>query len=170
MRVCRLLPLLLLVACTPPPAEAPDSMPGSSQSAGERVVGVVRVVGSAPVNVRVVVQPEGGRAVGVEGPLRAELERLGGAEVAVTGVRRPSPDPMQDGSIEAAGYEILSVGGEPVVMGVVEAVTPAGARLRTAEGELVYLLGAPPELAAGQKVWVQGPRGVVVQTHGIIRP
>lgn len=168
-RGLRLLPFLLVAACTTPPAEAPDSMPRAA-SAGERVTGTVRIVGSAPVNVRVVVQPAGGRAVGVTGPLREELERLDGAEVAVTGPRTSAPDPLLDGSMEVSSYEVLSVGGEPVVVGVVEAVTPDGARLRTADGELVHLTGDPSVFAAGQKVWVQGPRAVVVQSYGTIRP
>ena len=65
-------------------------------AAGERLVGTVRVVGSAPVNVKVVLRPSGGGDVELAGPLAEELRRLPGAEVAVSGPVEPAPDPLAD--------------------------------------------------------------------------
>jgi hypothetical protein len=74
----------------------------------------VRVVGSLPVDVRVVVAPATGRTVEVRGPLREEIRRLSGAEVAVYG-------PRENDIIEATDYQVRSVDGAPVIVGTVEA-------------------------------------------------
>ena len=134
------------------------------------MVGTVRVVGSAPVNVSVVLQPADGGSIQLVGPLRDELRRLAGAEVAVDGPVEPAPDPLADRQIRVDDYEILSVDGEPVLSGTVEGRSGEWVLLRTPGGELVYLGGATSQLATGQKVWVRGPRGVIVQSHGILRP
>jgi hypothetical protein len=168
-RIATPLWLLLLVACTPP-GEPPDSIPAPDTAAGEPVRGTVRVVGSAPVNVQVVLQPPSGRALRLVGPLAGELERLAGVEVAVRGRVEPSPDPMVDRQLRVAGYEIVSVAGRPVVMGEIIAIQEGWVRLRTEAGEEVFLSGAPSQFRVGQKVWVQGPRSIAVQSYGMIRP
>lgn len=160
-----LLAVAPLLSCAQPRPEAPSPSPDAGDG---RVVGTVRVVGSAPVNVQVVVRRADGGNVRVVGPLSEEVRRLSGAEVAVSGPLEPSPDPMADGQIRADGYEILSVDGRPVITGVVESRTGEWTLLRTAAGEPVYLSGAPAELRVGQKVWVQGPRSVVVQSYGVL--
>jgi hypothetical protein len=160
-----------LASCAPQTAERPDSTPPApAQGAGDRVVGTVRIVGSAPLNTEVVVDPASGAAVQVAGPLREEIERLAGAEVAVTGQMESAPGTMSGRRIRVTGYDILAVNGEPVVSGVVEGTSGGWVQLRTAQGELVYLSGAPREFRAGQKVWVQGPRSMIVQSYGTIRP
>jgi hypothetical protein len=161
-----LLPLLMLAGCTGQRAADADTIPPP----GDAVVGVVRVVGSAPVNVHVMVQPEGGRPVRVAGPLRAEIQRLAGARVAVRGRLEPSPDPMAETQVEATDYEILSVDGEPVIFGTVESRADGWTILRTRGGELVYLAGAAEALRPGQKVWVQGPSARIVQSYGVVTP
>ena len=82
----RLLPILsfMAVACTSPQVERSDTVPTPVAGGEETVSGVVRVVGSAPVNVQVVLQPETGRGLRLTGPLTDELQRLAGVEVAVT--------------------------------------------------------------------------------------
>ncbi len=168
----RRLPLLLaaaLASCTAPRPEPPDSSPVPAAGAAERIVGTVRVVGSAPVNVRVVLRPERGGDVQLAGPLRDELRQLAGAEVAVTGPAETAPDPLADRQLRVDSYEILSVSGEPVVMGTVEGRSGEWLLLRTPHGELLYLGGATGDLAPGEKVWVQGPRSVIVQSHGVLR-
>jgi hypothetical protein len=160
-----------LSSCAPQATERPDTVPAApAQAAGDRVVGTVRVVGSAPMNVEVVVQPASGAAVQVAGPLREEIERLSGAEVALTGRLEAAPGTMSGRRLRVTGYDILSVNGEPVVTGVVEGTSGGWVQLRTAQGELLYLSGAPREFRAGQKVWVQGPRSMIVQSYGTIRP
>lgn len=170
-RPLALLVALALAGCAAQPPEPPDSAPASAAEGGsERLVGTVRVVGSAPMNVSVVLQPPGGGSVQLVGPLRDELRRLAGAEVAVDGPSEPSPDPLADRQLRVDRYEILSVDGEPVLSGTVEGRSGEWLLLRTTAGELVYLGGATSGLAEGQKVWVQGPRAVIVQSHGIVRP
>src|SRR5215217_3394230 len=144
--------ILLIVAsagCVAP-SPAPSTVAGDA-TAGGSVAGTLRVVGSAPVNVRLVIQSAGGSA-GVGGPLADELRRLAGAEVTLTGRR-------EGGSFIASDYRVRSIDGRPVTLGTVEAAEGDYLRLRTTEGELVYLVAAPGELRPGQKVWVQGPRG-----------
>jgi len=162
--------LLALAGCTAQQQpEQPDSAPAPGPGAAGRVVGTVRVVGSAPVNVRVVIDPAEGKDIQLVGPLREELRQLAGAEVAVSGPLSPAPDPMADRQIQVSAYEVLSVDGRPVVTGTVEGTSNSWTLLRTEQGELVYLAGATSELRPGQKVWVQGPRGVIVQTYGVLR-
>ncbi|MEX0912315.1 MAG: hypothetical protein WD737_02375 [Gemmatimonadota bacterium] len=158
----------LLLGCGPQGQPA-DSVPaGGDSRAPDAVSGVVRVVGSAPVNVQVVLQPQGGSAIRLTGPLSAELEQLSGATVRVQGEVTAAPDPLVDRQIEATGYEILEIDGAVVVMGEVVAISGGVARLRTARGLEVRLTGVPDELEVGQKIWVQGPQSLTVQSYGII--
>lgn len=156
-----LLALLALASCTParpaPPAEAPSGRGDTT------VVGTVRVVGSAPVNVQVVVQDQAGHTTELTGPLVGEVRRLAGAVVAVTGR-------AEGRRLEISRYEIRSVDGQPVVMGVVEKIQDGYAYLRTPDGKLVYLAGGIQQLRVGQKVWAQGPSTLHVQSYGVITP
>lgn len=158
---------LALMSCTPKQPEPPDSTPGQADVGP--VVGTVRVVGSAPVNVKVVVQPASGTSVQLLGPLEEELRRLAGAEVSVRGPVGSAPDPLVDRQMRVESYDILAVDGQPVVAGTVEGRSGEWLLLRTPGGELVYLGGATAQLRPGQKVWVQGPRSVIVQTYGVVK-
>ncbi len=159
MRHGALLGLGLALAACAPVQSAPAGSPGG---AADRAVGTVRVVGSAPLP-QVVVNEPGGRSVRVTGPLAAEVRRLGGAEVEVWG--RAS-----GGAIEAAGYDVRSVEGRPVVAGTVERAPDGGLQLRRRDGGTVRLSGTVAELRPGQKVWVQGASTVQVATWGVISP
>lgn len=157
-----LLPLLLitLLGACGPAAEAPDSVP--DPVAADRYVGRVAAVGSAPFSVQIVLQtPEHG-TLQLAGPLVDELRQLAGAEVAVSGE-------LQGRVLHAEDYAIRSVDGRPVIAGVVERITNGYVHLRTEEGEIVYLSSAPAEFEPGQKVWVQGPSSVIVQSYGVVR-
>ncbi|MQA89942.1 MAG: hypothetical protein GEU90_06885 [Gemmatimonas sp.] len=164
---------VVLLGCAPR-GEPSDSLSPGTRAAGREgreniLVGVVRIVGSAPVNLQVVVQPEGERTVRLLGPLVPELENLAGVRVAVEGDITESPDPIADRQLEATRYEIVEVDGSPVVMGEIISVSDGNARLRTADGEEVNLSGVPEAFRVGQKVWIQGPRSVAVQAYGMIR-
>lgn len=152
-----LLMLALLAACTP----------AATRGGGDVLTGRVGLAGSAPVDVRVRLQPAQGPSVWVDGPLRAEIGRLTGAQVEVRGR-------LDAGTFTAHAYRIVSVDGRPVVMGTVEAAAAGGLRLRTGDGRTVRLGSPPAEIRAGQKVWVQGPGDpavqVQVQTFGVIAP
>lgn len=156
---------IALAACTPPGAQPPASVP-DTQTVGETVlIGVPRVVGSAPVNTRLVLSREGGQQTEIVGPLAAEIRQLDGAQLEVSGrlVRQ---------QLQVSGYRIRAVDGRPVEMGVVEAAPGGGLQLRKADGTVVRLAGGAAGLRAGQKVWVQGPTAVTVQvqTFGVIAP
>jgi len=155
---------LVLISCTPPQVEPADTLSG----AGDRHVGTVRVVGSAPVNVQVVLQPESGRAMRIAGPLASEIERLAGARVALRGRVEAAPDPMVPQQVMVDSYEIISVDGQPVTMGTVEGHVNNWTLLRTEAGELIYLAGPPEQFRRGQKVWIQGPSARIVQTYGVL--
>ena len=161
--------LIGLTACAPQP-EPGDSVPSPADGALEAVSGVVRIVGSAPVNVQVVLQAASGRAFRLTGPLRPELEKLSGIEVTVTGRVSPSPDPMVDRELEATSYEIGMVNGRGVIVGEIVRVARPEATLRTEDGREIYLQSIPTEFTEGQKVWIQGPESVVVQSYGVLRP
>lgn len=149
--------VLALAACAPAAARGGD----------DTVTGRVRLAGSAPMDVRVMVQPAEGPGVRIDGPLRGEIGRLSGAEVEVRGR-------LEAGTLAAAGYRIVAVDGRPVLAGTLEAAPDGGLRLRTEEGRTVRLGSPPAELRPGQKVWVQGPGDpadqVQVQTFGVIAP
>lgn len=148
-----------MAACAP--VGASSSAPDAAQS-GDSLTGTLRLVGSAPMNVRLVLEGPAGNTA-VAGPLAEELRRLAGAEVVLTGSR--------DGSaITPTAYRVVSVNGQPATLGTVESVTGSYVQLRTAEGELVFLAGTTGQFRVGQKVWVQGPRAVVVQSFGTVRP
>jgi hypothetical protein len=144
---------------------------GSGDGGVESHTGTVRVVGSAPVNVQVVLEVEGGSPMRVVGGLAEEVARATGARVTVRGRVSRSPDPIVEREIEATGYEVVSVNGGPVIVGEVVAVDGhGGARLRMDDGEEMMVTGAPRDFRVGQKVWVQGPRSVTVQSYGTLRP
>jgi hypothetical protein len=161
--VVRSLMVLLLVAGFACAAPSRDSAANGVDSAGrERLQGFLRLVGSAPMNVRLVIQ-DGAGSTTLTGALATELRRAVGAEVLVFGRRDGAAFLVDD-------YRIVAIDGRPVVMGVVEGETGDYVRLRTPEGELVYVVGATGQFRTGQKIWVQGPRGVVVQTFGTLQP
>ena len=168
MGLIALLGLLLVAGCAP--SDPPADTVSTEGVRGEALQGTVRIVGSAPMNIQVVLQPEQGRSIRLAGPLLPELERLGGVVVSVEGPVSPAPDPLADRQIEVTSYEIISVDGRPVVMGEIVSVSGNTARLRTSAGEEVVLSAVPAEFKVGQKVWVQGPGSIIVQTYGTIRP
>jgi hypothetical protein len=176
MRRELLLLSLLMAGCTPQNGEranaAPTPQPAAEQARAAAdttaVRGTVAVVGSAPVNVAVVVREANGGSTLVEGPLAPEIGRLSGAEVEVTGTRRP--DPLHGQSVHATDYVVHAVDGRPVVSGVVERRPDGRLQLRADDGRTITLSGGEDHLRPGQKVWVQGPVTVQVQSYGVIRP
>jgi hypothetical protein len=164
-----LLLMLAVAACAPQNGDAnatPAPRPGEAESV--RVRGTVAVVGSAPVNTAVVIRGANGESRRVEGPLAAEIGRLAGAEVEVVGTRQR--DPMYGEAVLAASYQIRGVDGRSVITGVVERGADGQLHLRAEDGTLLRLAGGTAQLRPGQKVWVEGPATVQVQSFGVIRP
>lgn len=154
MRAALLLAAVLLTACVPP-ANGPGGV--------ETLRGRTAVVGSAPMNVRTALQAADGRSLTLTGPLSAELGRLSGAEVEVEGR-------VAGGEMEATAYRLISVDGRPALVGTVEPAPGGGLQLRLEDGSAVRLGAGAEALRAGQRVWVQGPTQVQVQTFGVIAP
>jgi len=162
--------LMLLVACAPGVEEGDSLPPPDGGSAESTMTGMVRIVGSAPVNVQVVLQPAGESAVRLVGPLVEELSRLAAAEVMVRGRVASSPDPLVSRQIDVSSYDVVSVNGRSVVMGEIVSIAGGTGQLRTADGDEVTLAGVPASFAVGQKVWVQGVQSLAVQSYGTVRP
>jgi hypothetical protein len=114
------------------------------------------------MNVSVVIRDDRGD-VRVDGPLRDEIRSLAGAVVEARGR-------LRDRVLQTSGYEIRSVNGRPVEMGTVERSPSGGLQLRRGDGTVVVLSGGGANLRVGQKVWVQGPASVAVQSYGVIAP
>jgi hypothetical protein len=157
MRRTLVLLALALAACTRPSSVTPA---GAQE---ERLIGVPASVGSAPMNVRVLLTPERGEGVYVTGPLAGEIRSLSGARIEVRGRRGPNR------TLEATDYEVLTVNGRPATMGVVERGNGGGLQLRTRDGRIIQLQSPPADFRPGMKVWVQGPGSITVQSYGIVR-
>lgn len=158
---------LTLVACTRAPEPAAQGVPPAS--ADTVAEGTVRVVG--PTETAQVVLSGVARDVALTGPLFAELRRLVGARVRITGRPGRNPAAAPDRAVEVTGYDILAVDGERPFVGV---VVRRDARLWLAGQDTLELLGAPPDLAArvGAKVFITGTaRGgqLVLRSYGVIR-
>lgn len=151
---------LVVLALAAAAACAPAARGGAQPEAW---VGTVAVVGSAPMNVRLSFRPDSGPALWLEGPAADELRRLAGARLEVRGR-------VDRGVLHAEGYRVLSIDGRPAQVGVVENAPGGGLQLRLDDGQVVLLRGAVDAFRPGQKVWVQGPPSVQVQSYGVIAP
>ncbi len=130
-----------------------------ADTGASRVVGTIRVVGSAPFP-QVVVDVASQRDIVVTGPLRSEIQRLSGARVEVIGE-------MKNHEIAATGYRVRSVDGRPAVAGTVHRRDDE-VWLRTPDGQMIRLEGATDHLEDGARVWVQGDARMRIHTTGVI--
>lgn len=131
------------------------------------VEGRVRVVGNAPFT-HPVIEPEEGPALALTGPYRAEVARLAGATVRVTG--RDGHREGAEAALEVSSYEILSVDGDVPLVGTLRGeqerwiIRGAGGR----EREIGFV---SEDLAAydGALIWVVLDRNDGVARYGILR-
>jgi hypothetical protein len=160
---------LIMAACAPPNGET-NSIPAARQAGPDtvQVHGTVAVVGSAPVDVAVIIRGADGESSRIDGPLAEEIGRLAGADVEVTGIRERDPRYVQ--AVHADRYVIRAVDGRPVITGMVEEAPDGRLQLRTEDGTVIRLVNGPDQFRPGQKVWIQGSATVQVQSFGVIRP
>src|SRR5690606_17354611 len=111
------------------------------------------VVGSGPVDRHVVLLDSSGQAIRLQGNVVAELARLSGAQVDAWGH-------SDGGSFSVSRYDLVSVEGDPALVGRVERAASGAVILRTEDGRQLELTGAAASLSPGAKVWVQGPEAL----------
>lgn len=138
-----------------------DSPPTPRQADTVVVEGRVRVAGATPIP-HVIVEADDGRSFEVRGEPRPELLRLSGAIVRVRG-------DVEGHVMHASDYRILEIAGRLPIVGTLE-VADTVTWIRRAEGEMVRLQSAPPELRArsGSKVWVILDSKGAVKGYGIL--
>lgn len=155
----------LAAACS---SEMRNGEPGRVGEPGpDTIVGTVRVVGNEPFT-QAVVEPEEGDPAVVGGPYRAEVSRLAGAVVRLSG--RLGEPGYPGRTLEATSYEIVSVDGVRPLLGTLESDS-AGFRLVFPEGGERELVAVSGPLAAreGALVWVVlDDRGGVAR-YGVLR-
>ena len=143
-----------------------NSGPAQVGKAGpDTVSGLVRQVGNFPFTRTIVV---GDDTVAVTGSYEAEITRLAGAQVRITG--RIGEGEGMGKEMDATSYEILDVDGIRPQVGMLERVD-SGYVLRSADGDETRLLGVSERLAAaaGGRVWVVLSEAGVVTRYGILR-
>lgn len=133
----------------------------------DTVSGTVRLVGNAPFS-RVVV--EGDDTLAVTGPYEAEVRRLAGAEVRLTGERAETeggPGP----ALRADSYTILGVDGERPAVGILRR-DAEGHWLETPGGDRVRLRAVTARFGSmeGGRVWVVLGEDAAVLRYGLLRP
>lgn len=143
------------------------SAAGWGEPGPESVSGTVRQVGSLPF-ARTLVDVEGGDGIFVSGALEAEITRLAGMNVRVTGSPRQGDQPGR--YILATSYEILAGEGDPRAVGVLSR-DGDGFYLELFDGSQYRLSQVPSELeeAVGSRIWVAAAEGEHVRGYGILR-
>ncbi len=135
------------------------------QAGPDSVSGLVRQVGNAPFMQTIVV---GDDTVIVTGPYKAEITRLVGAHVRITG--RIESGSGLGTEMVATSYEILDVDGVRPLVGT---LVGAGVEylLQAPDGSETRLLGVSDRLAGmvGGRVWVVLSDASVVIRYGILR-
>lgn len=145
-----------------------NQMDGDAMAAApDSITGTVRQVGNTPFT-RIIVEGDDA-SLRITGELEEEVGRLVGARVRVVGSRVEGEEPGP--TLQAAGYEILSVDGATPRVGTLDHEAGEGYRLLAEDGETLPLRGVPDGLGArvGAKVWIVLGDGGAVQRYGILR-
>jgi len=173
MALALLLAALVLVGGGAPRLVAASPLPSPPDTI--RLEGTPVVVGSAPMNVRVVFEATGGEGTyRLVGPLADEVGRLTGFIVTVDGERAEAPPP-EGRALHVVRYKVASPWGTPLSIGEVMAVEGGAVTLGLAEGGLVHVLLPERAVSVGQKVWVQpadpdAPEPHRILRYGVLRP
>lgn len=132
----------------------------------DHIEGRVRVVGNHPF-ARTIVEPAEGEAITITGAYDAEVGRLVGAIVRVTG--RVEDAGLPEPSLTATSYEVLSVDGDEVTVGFLER-DDDGFFLRTGESRTaVTAISETLGERIGSLIWVVLDENRGVARYGILR-
>jgi hypothetical protein len=131
------------------------------------VEGRIRVIGNAPFT-HPVIEPAEGPTLALTGPYRAEVARLAGATVRVTG--RDGRREGAEAALDVTSYEILSVDGDVPLVGTLHR-DPERWVIRGAGGREREVGFVSEDLAAydGALIWVVLDRNGGVARYGILR-
>lgn len=131
----------------------------------DRVEGRARLVGTRTLSRTLIVTADGVSIV-VTGAYAAEIGRLAGAEVRVTG---SAGETAAGPTIEATSYEVLSVDGDPVTIGTLRS-DESGHYLES-RGQTVRVAAVSGDLARleGALVWVVLDENGGVSRYGVLR-
>ena len=148
-----------------------DTAAGADTVVADTAVGIIAVVGSAPL-VQIVLRPAGAASIALTGRPTEALRRLAGVEVWVSGTPGPPvPRPRPGRTIEVRDFRVRSVDGERATDGRLEA-DGGSLVLVTHDGRRHPLIDPPAALRSqvGARVWVAGPLDRPVTTFGVIEP
>lgn len=128
--------------------------------------GRVRLAGSRPFT-RTIIETDEDGAITVTGPYAAEIGRLAGAVVRVTGYAGGAD--MPGPSIDASSYEVASVDGDPVKVGHLR--SDEGGHYLESLGRRLPVGSVSEALAAreGALVWVVLDENGGVARYGVLR-
>lgn len=151
-------------------ARPPDDTLTEAQDV-RREEGVVVVTGTGARSFPVL-RTEALGDVGLSGPMEAELIRLSGIRVRVSG----SPGPTAVGpGIRVSHYELLEIEGRIPHLGILLRDEEGRWILHLEGDDTVPLAGLPGgQMQAGMKIWVVGAMGadghLAVESYGIVAP
>jgi hypothetical protein len=155
--------VLALAACAQGAPRA-DAGGGGHPAAGDKLRGMVEVVGSEPATSIALLMDGGARAVTLEGA-SGGLRQVQGLEVTVWG------EEARPGVFRVVRFAVRAMRGIPSVDGVLGRDGDAYV-LVTTEGTRIPIARLPEALRGrvGSRVWLAGPPHREVDTYGVIEP
>jgi len=150
-----------------PPATPVTPPPRATTDDADTVRGIAAVVGTS-MDSRVIVKPRvGGPSVTLAGELAADIGRVSGADVWVSGVRTGETRAQ----MTVRRFAVRSVDGAPALDGTLQDRT-GDLVLVTSDGREHVVANAPEALRrqVGARVWITGSLSTGAVTFGVIRP
>lgn len=162
--------LCVMAACAARGQGSGTPAGGMAPQRGDTTVeGTVTSVGADPFAQIVLATASGD--VGVQGALAGEIAALQGAVVRIWGPAAANQPPVPTRAVDVRGYDVVSVGGEPVYVGE---LVRRGEEVWLVGRDRMQLAAVPTALASrvGAKVWLGGMRRgntFEIRLFGIIR-
>lgn len=158
-RLCALAAMVAMYAgCASRPDESLER-PAVSIS----LTGYPEIVGSLPVDRRVILQDGKGESTRLYGDVAERIAGIAGALVEVWG----SPVPGQD-ALRVEDFRLISVDGLPALLGTIRRDQAGRVYLNVGDTLVTELTGGVAEFRHGETVWVQGDPVLRVQRYGVV--